>query len=119
MNQKEKICRSYQAEVRCFEKIPYRFEFNGNIDKKPCSVIFPPGYSIYFEEFILDDPGPDNFVLVDGNSIVYHSKLKWEKREQAMWKKLRKSNLLNMKSNRRENIPCINTLKVTKYLETS
>ena len=118
MNQKEKICRPYLAEVRCFEKIPYRYEFNGNIDVKSCSVIFPPGYSIYIEEFILDDPGPDNFVLVDGSAVEYNSKLKWEKREQALWKKLRKSNPLNMKSNRRVNIPCVKTLKVTKSFKT-
>ena len=112
MNQKEKICRPYLAEVRCFEKIPYRYEFNGNIDVKSCSVIFPPGYSIYIEEFILDDPGPDNFVLLDEQLLTYSSKLKWEDREHTLWKSLNKYNPLNYWSTRRSNFPCVQTMKV-------
>ena len=112
MNQEEKICRSYQAKVRCFDKIPSRFEFDGFIDEKSCSVILPSGYSIFIEEFILDDPGPDNFVLLDGRPLEYNSKLKWEDREQTMWKNLNTRNPLNMKSTRRPNIPCVKTLKV-------
>ena len=119
MNQEENICRPYQAEVRCFEKIPYRFEFDGYIDEKSCSVIFPPGYSIYIEEFNLKDPGPDNFVLLDGDFLQYKTQLKWEDREQTMWKNLQKSNPLNKKLIRRSNIPCVKTLKVTKYLESN
>ena len=113
MNQEEGICRPYQAEVRCFDKIPDRFAFDGNIDGKSCSVIFPPGYSIYIEEFDLKDPGPDNFVLLDGDFLQYHSKLNWDDREQIMWNKLNKNHPLNRKSNRRSNIPCVKTLKVT------
>ena len=112
MNQEENICRSYQAKVRCFDKIPSRFEFDGFIDEKSCSVILPSGYSIFIEEFILDDPGPDNFVLLDGRPLEYNSKLKWEDREQTMWKNLNTRNPLNMKSTRRPNIPCVKTLKV-------
>ena len=118
MNQQEKICRRYQADVRCFEKIPYRFEFNGKTNEK-CSQTFPSGYSIYVEEFILDAPGPDNFVLVDGHAVEYSSKLKWEDRERTLWKKLHKSNPLNMKTNRRPIFPCVKTLKVTESLKTS
>ena len=118
MNQEEKICRKYKNEVRCFEKFPSRFKFDGGVDEKSCSLIFPPGYSIYIEEFILDDPGPDNFVLLDGHPLVYTSKLKWEDREQTMWKNLNKSHPLSKKSNRRSNIPCVKSLKVIKYLKT-
>ena len=113
MNQEETICQPYKAEVRCFQLIPYRFEFDGRINDK-CSLTFPSGYSIYVEEFILDDPGPDNFVLVDGRTLEYNAKLEWEDREQKLWKKLPKSNPLNGKSYRRQNIPCVTKLKVIK-----
>ena len=111
MNQEENICRPYQAEVSCFQEIPHRFEVNGS---ESCSVIIPPGYSIYIEEFILDDPGPDNFVLVDGHPLEYSAKLKQGDHEQTLWTKLPKSNPLSRKSNRRENIRCVTTLKVSK-----
>ena len=114
MNQEEKICRQYKTKVRCFQMIPYRFEFDGRINDKSCSQTFPPGYSIYVEEFNLDDPGPDNFVLVDGRALGYSAKLKWEDRERPLWKKLPRSNPLNRKSNRRPNIPCVTKLKVSK-----
>ena len=115
MNQGEKICREYQPEVRCFQKIPYRFEFEGSEDEKSCSVILPPGYSIYVEEFILNDPGPDNFVLIDGNFLEYRSKLKWEDRGNTFWKKLHQNNPLYKKSTQRSNFPCVAKLKVTLY----
>ena len=114
MNQEENICRLYKAEVRCFQRIPYRFEFDGKINDKSCSLTFPPGYSIYVEEFILNDPGPDNFVLIDGHPLEYSAKLKQGDHEQTLWTKLPKSNPLNRKSNRRENIRCVTTLKVSK-----
>ena len=119
MNQDEKLCRRYKADVECFRKIPYRFEFDGSVAEKSCSVIFPPGYSIYIEEFILNDPGPDNFVVVDGQALEYRSKLKWTDREQSLWTKLHENHPLNRKSNRRFNIPCVKTLKVSEYLVTS
>ena len=112
MNQGEKICREYQPEVRCFQEIPYRFEFEGSDDKKSCSVILPPGYSIYVEEFILNDPGPDNFVLIDGNFPKYRPKLKWEDRGNIFWKKIHHNNPLNKKSTQRSNLPCVSKLKV-------
>ena len=112
MNQEEKICRPHQAKVRCFQTIPERFELNENSEVKSCSLIFPPFYSIYIEEFNLDDPGPDNFVLLDGTKLKFTQKLKWEDREQTMWKNLDKSNPLNKESNRRGNWPCVKTLKV-------
>ena len=114
MNQKEKICRPYQADVKCFEKIPYKFELDESYDEKRCSFIFPPGYSVYIEEFILENPGPDNFVLLDGNALVYRSKLKWEDRQQNLWKNLKNENPLREKYNRRLNYPCVKSLKVTK-----
>ena len=112
MNQEEKICRPHQADVSCFQTIPDRFELNENSEVKSCSLIFPPVYSIYIEEFILDDPGPDNFVLLDGEKIPLRAKLKWEDREQTPWANL-VNNPLQMKSNQRKNIPCVKTLKVT------
>ena len=113
MNQEEKICRNYQAEARCFDEIPDILEFDSSSDEKSCSVIFPPGFSMYIEEFIMDDPGPDNFVLIDGNFQKYKSKLKWEDREQPFWTNLQKTNPLSMKSIRRSNLPCVRKLKVT------
>ena len=114
MNQEERICRPHQAKVRCFQTIPDRFELIETSEAKSCSLIFPPGYSIYIEEFILDDPGPDNFVLVDGRALEYSATLKWEDREQILWKKLPKSNPPNRKSIRRQNMPCVTKLKVIK-----
>ena len=110
MNQGEKICQSYQSNVKCFENIPAEFEFDGTTDDY-CSFIFPPGHSLYVEEFILDDPGPDNFVLVDETEIRYKPKLKWQDRQQTWWRYLDKSHSLKNKSNKRRN-SCIRTLKV-------
>ena len=120
MNQGEKICQAYQKNVKCFENIPAEFEFNGSIHND-CSFIFPPGYSMYVEEFILDDPGPDNFVLEDATEIRYQPKLKWQDRIHTWWKFLDKSNPLNDKKNKRPNA-CIKSLKVRSqliYLEKS
>ena len=111
MNSEEKICDSYQIDVKCFQKIPNRFEFDGSIGDS-CSLVFPPGYSIYVEEFILDNSGPDNFVLLDGQLLEYRSKLQWEDREHTLWKNLHRYNPLNDRSTRRSNIPCVQTLKV-------
>ena len=112
MNQEEKICRPYQTNIRCFPKVPYRYELDGSIDEIRCSLVFPPGYSVYIEEFILENPGPDNFVLLDGDALEYRSKIKWENRQHTNWKNLEK-NALNEKYNRRQNYPCVKTLKVT------
>ena len=112
MNQEEEICRPYKADVECFQEIPYKYEVDGSIVDKSCSVIFPPGYSIYVQEFTLDDPGPDNYVLVNEQALQYSSKLKWEDREQSFWAKLHTNHPLNKKSNRRFNIPCVKSLKV-------
>ena len=66
MNQEESICRPYLNIITCFEnEIPERFESSGR-RRDRCSYIFPPGYSIYVEEIILEDPSPNNFVLLDG-----------------------------------------------------
>ena len=111
MNQEEKICQSYQNDVICFQEIPNRFEFDGSRNKS-CSLVFPSGYSIYVEEFVLDDPGPDNFVLSDGNDIDFHSKLKWQDRQRVGWNKLGKKHPLNKEPSQRSNLPCVKTLKV-------
>ena len=110
MNQDEKICQSYRKNINCFENIPYKFEFDGSTSND-CSFIFPPGYSMYVEKFSLNDPGPDNFVLYDQESLGYSSELKWQNRIQTWWKFLEKSNPLNEKQNKRPN-GCIKTLKV-------
>ena len=122
MNQGEKICKPYQDNVRCFENIPLRFEFDGNIDDN-CSFIFPPGYSMYVEEFTLDDFGPDNFVLsgeyskfgaaYDEKYIGYNLKLKWKDRRQSFWRNLETKHPLYEESDMRLN-HCIKTLKVTQ-----
>ena len=113
MNQKEKICQLYRDDVTCFQKIPRRFEFDGSIDDS-CSVLFPQNYSIYVEEFILDDPGPDNFVLLDNKLIEHSSKIKFQDSQQSSWKKLDKSHPLNNKTRRRSNYQCVKILKVRK-----
>ena len=113
MNEEEKICRPHHAKVRCFQKIPDRFELIKNSEVRSCSIIFPPIYSIYIEEFLLDDPGPDNFVLLDGIHIPFRPKLKWGDREQSPWTNLDNSNPLKMKSNQRLNFRCVKSLKVT------
>ena len=111
MNSEEKICHSYQTDVKCFQKIPNRFEFDG-INDESCSFVFPPGYSIYVEEFILDNSGPDNFVLLDGRFMEYKAKLKWNDRQRNLWLKLDKNGNLNDKFDRRPNNRCVKTLKV-------
>ena len=114
MNQNEKICQSHQRDVSCFQTIPERFEFDGKTNKS-CSFAFPQGYSIYVEELILNDPGPDNFVLVDEKIIEYNPKITWRNRQQIFWSKLDESHSLKKKSNRRSNFPCVKKLKVTEH----
>ena len=88
MNQEETICRSYRKDINCFKrKIPSRFE-SSKKDRDYCSFKFPPGYSLYVEEFTLEDEGPSNFVLLDGKHLEYSSKLKWTKRRNMLWDKL-------------------------------
>ena len=60
----------------------------------------------------LDDPGPDNFALIDGDDINFQSNRKWQDRERVGWKKLGKNHPLNKTPNKRSNIPCVRTLKV-------
>ena len=110
MNQGEKICRDYRKDVRCFEDIPLRFEFNGIVDDD-CSFIFPPGYSMYVEEFTLEDPGLDNFVLNGEMKIGYSPRLEWKDRIHSSWKSLDKAHPLFRKAVKRVN-RCIRTLKV-------
>ena len=110
MNQGEKICRSYKENVQCFENIPSRFAFDGKFDDD-CSFIFPSGYSMYIEEFILNDPGPDNFVLDGETHIGYTSKLEWNDRTQPYWQSLKKDHPLHKKAKLRVS-RCIETLKV-------
>ena len=75
MNQEESICRLYRNKITCFEtKIPKKFN-SAQKTKDYCSFIFPPGYSIFVEEFILENAGPNNFVLLDGKHLEYSSRL--------------------------------------------
>ena len=114
MNKAEPICRSLRDKISCFKNgIPLQFESTGEIDID-CSFIFPPGYSIYVEEFIFlkDDPGPDNFILLNDERLQYHSELKWEFRRQNFWDTLEKGHPLRERSIRRANYQCVDTLKV-------
>ena len=91
MNQEESLCRLYLNDITCFNSgIQEQFNSSGNTEVY-CSFIFPPGYSIYVEEFILDDSGPDNFVLLDEEFMEYKAKLKWEDRQRNLWLKLDKN----------------------------
>lgn len=113
MNQGEEICAGHKKEVSCFEtEIPYRFESAGR-NSSYCSFNFPAGYSIYVEEFILNDPGPDNFVLLDGNHLNYSPKLEWNDRRRTFWD-ARNTQALEKNSLRRSNYPCVKSLKVVK-----
>lgn len=115
MNQKESICRSNIKSVTCFEnEIPDRFNTSDKT-KDYCSFEFPPGYSIYVEEFIITDAGPNNFVLLDGELLEYSSKLKWSDRRNKFWSMLNNGHPLKEKSNRRSNFHCIKSLKVENF----
>ena len=112
MNQEESICRSYQKRITCFENgIPDRFTSTEKT-KDYCSFIFPPGYSIYVEEFIITDAGPNNFVLLDGKPLTYSPKLNWSNRVNKFWDRLNKGHPLKENSIRRSNFHCIKSLKV-------
>lgn len=117
MNKAEPICRSYGEKISCFnssDEIPDEFVSSGdnNID---CSFVFPPGYSLYIEEFyfVNNDFGRDNFVLLNDEPLIYHSQLNWEIRRQNFWETLEKNHPLRDKSviNRRS-IVCVKTLKL-------
>ena len=112
MNQEESICRPYEKNINCFEKtIPDRF-ISSEKTKDYCSFKFPSGYSIYVEEFILKDAGPNNFVLLDDKHLEYSPKLKWTDRRNNFWSKLEVGHPLRKKSDLRSNFRCIQSLKV-------
>ena len=117
MNQQESICRSYRNDISCFNStIPDQFNSSGRI-KDYCSFIFPPGYSIYVEEFILVEAGPNNFVLLDGQDLEYSTKLQWTDRRNIFWDRgLENGHPLKEKSYRRFNFQCIKSLKVNGIL---
>ena len=118
MNPGEKICKRHAQS--CFtEKIPRFFNYNG-LENKFCSFIFPPGYSFHIENFNIDDPGPDNIVLLesensDEKKLGYHSKVEWGNRIQKYWKKLPDSHQLSNKHIRRDNIECVKSIKVKLF----
>ena len=115
MNQEESLCRQYLNSITCFNSdIPDQFNSSGNTNVY-CSFIFPPGYSIYVEEFILEDFGPNNFVLLDGKPLEYSSSLKWEDRSNYFWNTLKNEHPLKGKSNKRSNFQCIKSLKVYNF----
>ena len=114
MNKAEPICHSYKEKISCFKTgIPYQFESSGDADID-CAFNFPAGYSIYVEEliFLKDNPGPDNFILLNEEELKYHSELKWEFRRQNFWDTLKKDHPLRKKSIRRANYQCVESLKV-------
>ena len=119
VNPGEKICNSIKQN--CFtDEIPRFFDYEGRTEKY-CSAIFPPGFSIHIENFNIDDPGPDNFVLLesenfDEKQFGYHSKVEWANRIQKYWKALPDSNQLSNKYIRRDNIQCVKSLKVRSFL---
>ena len=114
MNQGEKICQRHEKEVSCFEtEIPNRFESAGR-NKSYCSFNFPPGYSIYVEEFILNDFSSDNFVLLDGKPLRYSPKLEWTDRRRIFWD-VRDVQALKGNSIRRSTHSCVKSLKVIRF----
>ena len=114
MNQGEKICRGNEGGLSCFgREIPHRFDSAGR-NNTFCSFNFPAGYSIYVEEFILNESGPDNFVLLDGKPLQYSPKLEWGDRRRIFWDAL-DSQALKENALRRSNIPCVKSLKVLKF----
>ena len=119
MNPGEKICKRHVQN--CFtDEIPRFFNSEGQIEKY-CSVVFPPGFSIHIENFKIEEPGPDNFVLLESENfgvkeLRYHSKIEWAQRIQKYWKELPDSNQLSNKYIRRDNIQCVKSLKVRSFL---
>ena len=114
MNQGEKICRGNEGDLSCLgREIPHRFDSTGR-NNTFCSFNFPAGYSIYVEEFILNDFGPDNFVLLDGKPLQYSPKLAWGDRRRIFWDAL-DSQALKENALPRSNIPCVKSLKVLKF----
>ena len=118
MNPGEIICKPH-AQICFTDKIPRSFDYNG-LENKFCSFIFPPGYSIHIENFNIDDPGPDNIVLLesekfDEEKLGYHSKVEWRNRIQKYWKMLPNSHQLSNKHIRRDNIQCVKSLKVKLF----
>ena len=119
MNLGEKICKRHAQN--CFtEKIPRFFDYNGP-ENKFCSFVFPPGFSIHIESFNIEEPGPDNIVLLESENfeeknLGYHSKVEWAQRIQKYWKELPDSNQLSNKYIRRDNIQCVKSLKVRSFL---
>ena len=115
VNPGEKICNSIKQN--CFtDEIPRFFDYEGRTEKY-CSAIFPPGFSIHIENFNIDDPGPDNFVLLESENfgvkkLGYYAKVEWYQRFQKYWKELPDAHQLSNKHIRRENIQCVKSLKV-------
>lgn len=111
MNQEESICHSYVNDITCFaNEIPDEYNSSQKI-KDYCSFIFPPGYSIFIEKFVLEDFSPNNFVLLNGKPLQYTSELEWTNRRNLFWETLTSGHPLREKSNRRTN-QCIQSLKV-------
>ena len=121
MNPGEKICKPIKQS--CFtDEIPRFFNYEGRTEKY-CSVVFPPGFSIHIENFKIEEPGPDNIVLLDAENfdektLGYHSKVEWAQRIQKYWKELPDSNQLSNKYIRRDNIQCVKSLKVRIFLRS-
>ena len=119
MNPGENICNKHTQS--CFsDKIPRFFDYDGHINTF-CAFVFPPGFSIHIENFNIDQPGPDNVVLLESENMAekklsYHSRVEWANRLQRYWKKLPDSHQLSNKHIRRGNIQCVKSLKVKCFL---
>ena len=112
MNQNEKICSDDRKFINCLQfPIQNRFVYNGTLDNY-CSYVFPPGYSIFLETFKLENPGPNNFVLLDGRNLVFHSEVKLSARHQMFWRSLHGNHPLRKKTSRRDMYSCVESLKV-------
>ena len=119
MNPGEKICKPIKQNC-ITDEIPKFFNYEGRTEKS-CSVIFPPGFSIHIENFNIEEPGPDNVVLLESENsgvkeLGYHSKVEWAQGIQKYWKELPDSNVLSKKYIRRDNIQCVKSLKVSSFL---
>ena len=115
MNPSEKIC-DFGKKRLCFgESVPEKFTNNDLVNVNyACSVNIPEGYSIFIENFDLNaKAGPENFVLIDGKEQNYKSDVKWEERYNNFWRGLDRTHPLFSQAQRREQEPCVRTLKVS------
>ena len=86
-----------QSGTNGLKEYPLKVEFGRTItlnkDKSPCSMSFDPGTRIFIESFDMrSDSGPDNFVLLSGDQINFHSSVFLRERVQGSWKDIQLEN---------------------------